>query len=144
MEKTINKVLMENGLKITKSRQGILRYLFDSKEPLTAEKIFLDLKSNEIKVNLSTVYRTLEIFVSKNMILKVPSMENDKMLYEFNSMEHKHYLICERCKKITTIKNCPLGNYEKELEKDTGFHIEGHRLYLYGYCKKCQKDSEKQ
>ncbi|MCI1930311.1 MAG: transcriptional repressor [Clostridia bacterium] len=131
--------LKQSGLKITKQRVAILDILDKSKQPIAAEEVYENLKSNNISINLSTVYRTLELLTSKNLVLKVSIDGNSKSLFETNNMMHKHYLICTECKKILDIYYCPLENYEKELEQETHFKISGHRLDIYGLCPQCQK-----
>ena len=130
--------LRENGLKITKARTRILEILKESCHPLAAEEIFLGVKSEAEKMNLSTVYRTLETLEETGLITKL-GLVDDKKLYEYHGMGHRHYLVCLGCRQIITIENCPLHEYEKQLEKDTEFAITGHKLYLYGYCKECAR-----
>lgn len=133
--------LKKNGLKSTKGRKAILDILTNSEQPMAAEEIYLALKDKKININLSTVYRTLESLENIDLITKISIMDDDRMLFEYNQMGHRHYLVCLNCKKIITIHNCPLGTYEKELETKTDFSILGHKLYLYGYCKECQSKS---
>lgn len=128
----------KSGLKSTKSRKAIMDVLVNSNQPMAAEEIFLTLKEDNININLSTVYRTLESLENIDLITKISIMDDDRMLFEYNKMGHRHYLVCVGCKKIITIQNCPLGSYEKELESETNFAILGHKLYLYGYCSECQ------
>lgn len=130
--------LKKSGLKSTKSRKAIIDVLVNSNQPMAAEQIFLALKENSININLSTVYRTLESLENIDLVTKISIMDDDRMLFEYNKMGHRHYLICLGCKKIITIQNCPLGAYEKKLESETSFAILGHKLYLYGYCRECQ------
>jgi Fe2+/Zn2+ uptake regulation proteins len=130
--------LKKSGLKSTKSRKAILDILIKSNQPMAAEQIFIALKEENIDINLSTVYRTLESLENIDMVTKINIMDDDRMLFEYNMLGHRHYLICIGCKKIVTIQNCPLGSYEKELENETNFAILGHKLYLYGYCSECQ------
>lgn len=131
--------LKKSGLKSTKSRKAILDILIKSNQPIAAEQIFLALKEKNIDINLSTVYRTLESLESKDLVTKISIIDDDRMLFEYNQLDHRHYLVCLDCKKIITIQNCPLGSYEKTLEDKTHFNIIGHKLYLYGYCEECQK-----
>lgn len=131
--------LKSSGLKNTKSRKAILEILIGSEQPISAEQIFLALKEKDVKTNLSTVYRTLESLESKDLITKISIMDDDRMLFEYNQLGHRHYVVCISCKKIITVHNCPLHAYEKTIEKETDFNIIGHKLYLYGYCKGCQK-----
>jgi Fur family ferric uptake transcriptional regulator len=112
-----------------------------SNQPISAEQIYFELKEMKLGINISTVYRTLETLEDKGMVTKLSIMDDDRMLFEYNKMGHRHYLICISCKKIVTLDNCPLGAYEKKLQNETNFDIIGHRLYLYGYCSDCQKNN---
>lgn len=98
------------------------------------------LKEENIAIDISTVYRTLEAMENIELVKKINIMDDDRMLFEYNNMNHSHYLVCVGCKKIITIQSCPLGSYEEELESKTNFSILGHKLYLYGYCSECQNN----
>lgn len=127
------------GLRNTKSRAAILDVLAQSAQPISAEQIFFDLKEKNITANLSTVYRTLEALVDKNLAKKLSITGDNRTLYELNRMVHRHYLVCLGCKKILAIDSCPLKGYEKSLAKETNYLISGHKLDVYGYCPKCRE-----
>ncbi len=131
---------IENGLRRTKSRKAILDILTKSSQPISAEQIYKLLKEENIAIDISTVYRTLEAMENIELVKKINIMDDDRMLFEYNNMNHSHYLVCVGCKKIITIQSCPLGSYEEELESKTNFSILGHKLYLYGYCSECQNN----
>lgn len=131
--------LTRNGLKTTKHRTEILNILAESDRPLAAEQIFLGLKKREISVNLSTVYRVLEVLSDKNLTRKVNIPGESKTLYEYNRRGHRHYLICLGCNRVVAINHCPLEEYEKSLAKETNYFISGHKLDIYGYCPKCRE-----
>jgi Fur family ferric uptake transcriptional regulator len=130
----------KSGLKKTKSRKAILDILIKSNQPISAEQIFKTLKEVNIAIDMSTVYRTLEALENIKLVTIISIMDDDRMLFEYNKMDHRHYLVCVGCKKIITIQSCPLGSYEKELENKSNFSILGHKLYLYGYCSECQNN----
>lgn len=130
--------LKESGLKRTKQRTAILDIFSESDQPLPAEQIYLLLKENNISVNISTVYRTLEIMAEKGLITKISIVGDSRSLYEYNRMLHRHYLVCLGCKKIVAIHHCPLEAYEKSLAAETQYTIAGHRLDIYGYCPQCR------
>lgn len=129
--------LGKSGLKKTKQRTAVLEILEDSDQPLSAEEIFIRLCKKEKPGCLSTVYRSLEQMSEKNVVTKL-SIDGEKSLYEINCMLHRHYLTCLDCGKILAIKTCPIGSYEKTLEKQTGFTIINHKLNVYGYCPECK------
>lgn len=131
--------LKNNGLKSTKSRKAILNVLQKSKNPIDVEQIYQRLRENEVAVNLSTVYRALDTLHEKGLVSKLSIMNSERMLFEYNNIEHRHYLVCVDCQKIITISTCPLASYERMLESETNFKIDGHKLYLYGHCVDCQK-----
>lgn len=135
--------LKVNGLKSTKHRINILGILEKSKQPITAKQIFKEMYTNDMSINLSTIYRVLEVLCEKKLITKLNFEGDNRALFEFNSKLHKHHLICLGCKKISVIYSCPLEGYEKTLEKETGYTILGHKLDVYGYCPKCRKKKEK-
>ncbi|MDD3129990.1 MAG: Fur family transcriptional regulator [Candidatus Izemoplasmatales bacterium] len=131
--------MIDSGLKNTKPRVNIIDLLEKSDSLLTAQDIYDSLKESGVKVNLSTVYRSLDKLTENNILNKV-SLESEKQtLYEYNREIHHHFLVCKSCNKVKSIYSCPLDNYELELEKKTNFVITGHKIEFYGYCKECQK-----
>lgn len=131
--------LKQCGLKSTRRRSDVLLILEGKSRPVTAEQIFLDLKEKGVNISLSTVYRILEVLVTKDVVLKMNSTENDSALFELNRRIHRHYLVCLGCRKMIPVEHCPLGGLEKRLEQETGFAVTGHSLEIYGYCSECQK-----
>lgn len=134
--------LKHSGLKNTKNRIAILAVLERSKIPLTAEQVYFELKEKNISINLSTVYRTLETLSDKKMVTKLSLIGDNRTLFEYNRMEHRHYLVCVKCRKIMAIDRCPLESYEKILAEETDFTIFGHKLDVYGYCPECRKQDK--
>ncbi len=134
-----NDAIKLSGLRNTKSRTAILDILEQSSQPISAEQVFLKLKEKKITANLSTVYRTLDALSDKNLATKLSITGDNRTLYEFNRMVHRHYLVCLGCKKIMAIDSCPLEDYEKALEKETNYLISGHKLDIYGYCPECRE-----
>ena len=131
-------ILKQNNLKSTRHRIEILENLDQSSQPIAAEQVYLELKEKGISINLSTVYRVLEVLVNKNLVIKSNIREDSRALYELNRMVHKHHLICMKCRKMFSVEGCPLGNYEKILQDKTGFEVTGHKLEIYGYCRSCR------
>lgn len=139
MQKTDNKELFTSqGLKNTKNRNYIYDALAQSDVPVTAEQLFIKLKAADAAINLSTVYRILEVFVSKGIALKSTIAENNKAMFELNRLEHKHHIVCIGCKKMFSIDECPFEGYEEKIQRKLGFDVTGHRLEIYGYCKDCK------
>ena len=125
------------NLKSTKQRNAILEELESSVRPLTAEDLFLNLKEKNISISMSTVYRVLDTLVKNGIAQQTSLPQTNKAFYELKQKEHHHHLICIKCEKMLHLDGCPLNDYVKQLEKQSGFSIEGHTLEIYGYCDKC-------
>ncbi len=130
-------VFREYGIKNTKQR-NILLDILKEKEPLTAEEIFIKARKKDKNINLSTIYRTINIFVSKGIATKLNIERENKSMFQLNTMDHQHYIRCISCNKKISIDDCPIKGYKYFLEESTDFHIIGHNLEIYGYCPKCK------
>ncbi|HKL47200.1 MAG TPA: Fur family transcriptional regulator [Candidatus Izemoplasmatales bacterium] len=138
-KKNIIQRIVDAGLKKTNNRVNIIDILEKTSELLSAQAIYDQLNKNDSRINLSTVYRTLEKLTDNGIVNKVV-IENEKQsFYEYNLEKHHHFIVCKNCNKIEPIFHCPLHEYEEKLEKNSGFLITGHRIEFYGYCKECQK-----
>ena len=142
MKKTasFSEQIKQSGLKLTKQRCAILEILMDCGNPLAAEQIFTLLAMKGFDINLSTVYRSLEAMAEKDLIIKLSITGDNRILFEYNTKKHRHYLVCLCCKKIIAIEHCPLEDYEEKLARLTDYQIAGHRLDVYGYCPECRKN----
>ncbi len=124
------------GVKRTKQRESVLCILEQSQTPLSASDICSRMEHNGELVWLSTVYRVLELFVSKGLVIKRSVINNEMALYELNRYKHKHYAVCMNCHKIISMENCPMENFIPKLE-DGDFYVTGHNLEVFGFCKEC-------
>ena len=60
--------LKENNIKVTEARKSILEIILCSKEAINANLIYAQLKESHVKIDLSTVYRTLDLLESKEIL----------------------------------------------------------------------------
>jgi len=139
-DKDYRAILKQGGLKYTKHRALILSVLGESSQPVGAGEIFLRLQTAGAGTNLSTVYRTLDTLASKGLVIKTNIASDTKALFELNTMEHKHHLICIGCKKMFSVDGCPIEEYEEQIGKREGFDVTGHKLEIYGFCKECKAE----
>ncbi|MEI7884884.1 MAG: Fur family transcriptional regulator [Clostridia bacterium] len=140
-KKTFQDLLNSRGLKNTKHRNFILNLIEQYQQPLTVEAVYLQLKAQRITISLSTVYRVIEVLLSKGILLKTNVQGDQRAFFEINKRQHKHHLLCLKCRKMLAVDGCPLSAYEKTLEASLGFAIQGHNLEIYGLCASC-KDQE--
>ncbi|WP_243103891.1 Fur family transcriptional regulator [Clostridium sp. JN-1] len=134
-----SKYLKKKGLKVTKARVNILNILLESEKAISAEYIFEECKSKNENIDLSTVYRTLELFENKNIIIRF-NLDKQRYVYAIKKEHHKHILKCIMCHKRVEI-DCPMQQVKQIIKNNTGFDLfdEGLKTNIEGICEECQK-----
>lgn len=135
-------ILRSYGLKVTKPRETILKIIMESTEAIDAESIKNAVAGEDLVINLSTVYRTLDLYHELGLVEKF-DMGDNKYHYSMKEYHHDHALTCDLCHKIVHME-CPMTNIEKQIAKETGFSITRHHLELGGLCKDCASKEEKE
>lgn len=137
-ESAYEECLHRHGLKSTRTRNLVLGLLYQHGSVLTAEEIYQELISQGQGINVSTVYRILEMFTDKGMTDKYYLPDSRKYGFSLRTIGHRHRLICLKCRRVVEIDHCPLEEFEKTLAAETQFDIVGHNLEWYGYCSDCR------
>ena len=130
-------ILKRKEIKITKGRIEILNILKNSENTLSAEKIHQIYRCNDININLSTIYRTLDLFEEKEITEKI-TLNDGVFSYKLKGSTHIHHLECDICHKEVEIP-CPMLQVQEMVQNSTGFTLTDHDLFMKGVCKDCKK-----
>lgn len=118
----------------TWQRGTILRAIEAASCHLAAEDIHRRVRRRGRPIGLATVYRSLETFVREGVV-EPAYLGDGRVRYALVTNHHEH-LVCLGCGGWESLDAClvprPPGR------TDSGFHVTGHRLTLYGYCARCQ------
>ena len=96
------------GLKCTRHRMGILEILAASRQPLTAEGVYLQLRERGVSINLSSVYRNLEALEQHGLTRRSSHAFAGSAVWEVPA-GHTHHLVCSSCGRIEQVTGCPLS-----------------------------------
>ncbi|AMC92480.1 Fur family transcriptional regulator [Erysipelothrix larvae] len=132
------KELHDSKIRFTKPRDEILTVLKEAKTPISLQDIRCKIDES---IDLSTIYRTLDLFEKHGIVHKIVYLETGTSVYEYDRHLHVHHLICIECRKIVNVEECPLGDYENRIALETGYQIVRHQLELYGICPECRKSA---
>ncbi|WP_326911421.1 Fur family transcriptional regulator [Sedimentibacter sp. MB31-C6] len=135
-------LLKKASLKNTKQRSYILSVIMTSEGPIAAEEIYKSLLNENKKINLSTVYRTINVLSEKGVLLKT-IREDGTASYQLNDLSHNHYLTCCVCHSSVLMDDCPIVELSERISKETGYKVTGHSLQLIGVCPNCLKNNYK-
>jgi len=130
------KRLKDKGYKLTTPRKLILDKL--SQYPLTIAEIAEKLKNNKVKVDLVSIYRTLELFVELGVVHTIEFGDGKKRYELADDKNHHHHLICNNCGKVEDIKLTIEEKMLSDIKHQTDFKVERHSLELFGLCINCQ------
>lgn len=136
-----NDFLKSKDIKVTKGRIEILYILKNAENSLSAEKIYQISREKNININLSTVYRTLELFEEKQITEKI-ALTDGVFAYKLKRKTHRHHLTCDVCHKEIDIP-CPMSQVEEMVQSETGFTLTEHDLIMKGVCKECKNNKSK-
>jgi len=121
----------------TKQKQRILDILINSSRPMSINDIYHIIKNEIPTIAKSTIYRNIDSLLSQNLIDKYYLNDNE-LFYQIkdNKHHHKHYVICESCKRMFDLPLCPIDEIENVMKKE-GFSISDHYIQISGTCKDC-------
>jgi Fur family transcriptional regulator, ferric uptake regulator len=129
---------MENG-RNTKQKQLILSILKEANRPMSINEIYTKIVLILPKIAKSTIYRNIDSLLSQNLIDKYHLNDNEVFFrIKASSNEHKHFVICDQCKKVFDLPSCPIHDLENAMEEE-GFIIKDHQIQINGICKACAK-----
>lgn len=142
--------LKKRGYRITHPRREILSIIETINGHPNAREIFLQLSKKYPEIGLTTVYRTLDLFLKLGILNKCEFGDRQNR-YEIvpEKSEHHHHLICEKCGKVIEYRDLIdeetrlVKKLENSLTKKYYFKIINHEIKFYGYCKKCFKSLNK-
>lgn len=142
----IREQLEASGHRLTPQREAVVKALLQSgKQHLSAEDVFMESKKLLPDIGLATVYRSLELLESLNIVYKLEYGDGQSR-YELNpgSDEHyHHHLICLECGAITEFNHDLLEEIEGKIREETQFVVTDHCLRFFGYCKNCRGSIDK-
>ena len=94
------KTLEKNGIRATKQRRVLAKIIFDKgKRHISAENLFDEVKKEERKISMATIYNTLKQFTSLGLIKEIV-VDQNKSLYCNNNQSHYHLYIEDEGKVI--------------------------------------------
>ncbi len=127
------KILIDNGLKVTPQRIAILEVALTLKNHPTADNVIDYIRLSYPHVSIGTVYKSLELFVTKGILNKVKT-EKDIMRYDSVPGNH-HHLYCADTERIEDyedeILDEMIDNYLKK-KKIPNFDIKDIKLQING------------
>ena len=92
--------LVNNGIRATKQRMILAKLLFEKgKRHISAENLFDEVRKEDRRISLATIYNTLKQFTNLGLIREIV-VDQNKSLYCTNNESHYHLYIEDEDKVI--------------------------------------------
>jgi Fur family transcriptional regulator, ferric uptake regulator len=130
--------LREKGYRLTPQRLMILAAIETSDEHVSAEEIYNQVAAKYPNVDISTVYRTLELLKKLGMVYEIDLGEG-RIRYHAEESGHHHHLVCQDCGAVIDIDEAALASLKDILMRDYHFQAELRHVGVFGICEKCRQ-----
>lgn len=121
---------------MTSQRRMILETIEKARGHISAEEIYEDIRKRYPSLNVSTVYRTLELLNELGLVTET-RMGDGRVRFHSAGHEHHHHLVCSKCGAVAELSEDTLAPLAESLSKKYGFKADLHHLAIFGCCKKC-------
>jgi Fur family ferric uptake transcriptional regulator len=130
--------LTEQGYRLTPQRLMILSAIENASSHISAEEIYTQVVAKYPNVNISTVYRTLELLKRLGLVTET-DLGGGRVRYHPVEKGHHHHLVCQECGAIIDLDESVLVPLKNTLLHDYKFVADLRHLAIFGRCVKCSK-----
>jgi len=130
--------LSRQGYRLTPQRVMILSVIENSDNHISAEEIYAQVVARYPRINISTVYRTLELLKQLGLIYEI-ELGGGRVGYHPEGRGHHHHLICRQCGAVIDVGESVLFPVQAILLQVFNFSADLKHLAIFGLCKNCQK-----
>lgn len=134
-------LLREKGYRLTPQRELVL----DAVTTLghaTPEEVCAEVRRTASGINISTVYRTLELLEELGLVRHAHLGHGAPSYHPAGHDSHLH-LVCRDCGTITEIDVAVAADLVSRLEAEHGFDTDVEHFAIYGRCRNCTEAAQK-
>lgn len=137
MAERITQRLRELGYRLTPQRVMIVAAIEDSDHHISAEEIYIQVKAKYPHMNISTIYRTMDLLKKLGLVTET-NLGEGRVRYHAAEKGHHHHLVCQKCGKIIDLDETLLFPLKNALRERHNFEADLRHLAIFGHCLNCE------
>jgi Fur family transcriptional regulator, ferric uptake regulator len=136
-QETLYRTLREKGMRVTPQREIVVSVLHDVEDHSTVDEIYRRVQGHSSVIDVSTVYRTLEMLGAMSMLDVLEGADGQRRY----ALRHTHdlhvHLVCTECGGAVEVDAGPVTALAQSLRQAYGFILDDRHLTLSGRCARC-------
>jgi Fur family transcriptional regulator, ferric uptake regulator len=129
--------LREKGYRLTPQRELVLKAV-DELGHATPEEVLAKVREQSSAVNISTVYRTLELLEELEMVRHTHITDRAPTYHSRTTPDHVH-LVCRTCGKVFEAQPDEFAPLSDALRNNHRFTADMGHLTVFGRCGGCDE-----
>lgn len=131
MESRIERLCVEQGLKMTGQRRVIARVLSEAADHPDVEELYRRAVALDSRISIATVYRTVRLFEERG-ILERRDFGGGRARYEPTEHGRHYHLIDVDTGRVIEFEDAEHERLMQAIAERLGFALVSHRLELFG------------
>jgi Fur family ferric uptake transcriptional regulator len=127
--------LRESGHRLTPQRELVLAAV-ETLGHATPDEVYAEVRTRSEAINLSTVYRTLELLDELGLIRHAHLSDRAPTYHSATGHEHAH-LVCRGCRATISVGRSAIEGALAPLAGEHGFVPDYGHLSVFGLCARC-------
>lgn len=128
--------LRAQGLRLTPQRELVLAAV-ERLGHATPEEVLADVRTSSESVNLSTIYRTLDVLEQVGLVRHAHLSDRGATYHSVGGPVHFH-AICRKCGRVRSVDLDVAADFAERLREDVGFVADIGHLTIHGECEVCE------
>ncbi|HEY9389414.1 MAG TPA: transcriptional repressor [Mycobacteriales bacterium] len=130
----LHRELRARGYRLTPQRQLVLQAVRDLRHA-TPEAIAAEVRRTAPGVNITTVYRTLELLEELGLVTHA-HLDHGAPAYHPADNEHVH-VVCRVCNTVSDAPVEMVADVVARMASERGFTVDASHITLFGTCSAC-------
>lgn len=135
VDSSLAEVLRARGLRLTAQRQLVLEAVHGLGHA-TPEQVHAAVRETAAGVNITTVYRTLELLEKLGLVTHTHLSHGSPTYHTVGGRQHIH-LVCRACGAVDEAEPDLLGSVAEVLAREQGFLVDIGHVAFFGLCQQC-------